>query len=160
MAKMGAPTRFNEAVARRILDLATAGDTEDMIAAKIGISKTTLSNWKNRYPDFMSALKESKNVADELVEASLFQRAIGYNQPGIKIFCKKDGEIVTHQFVERFAPDVTACIFWLKNRQPDKWRDVSRSELTGAGGAPLGDGKPVQVIITLPKNGREPPEPE
>ena len=27
-------------------------------------------------------------------------------------------------YVEHVPPDVTACIFWLKNRDPEHWRDV------------------------------------
>jgi hypothetical protein len=30
---------------------------------------------------------------------------------------------------KHYPPDVTACIFWLKNRQPEKWRDVHRHEV-------------------------------
>ena len=31
-------------------------------------------------------------------------------------------------YIERYAPDTTACIFWLKNRRPDLWRDVQGRE--------------------------------
>ena len=27
-------------------------------------------------------------------------------------------------YVEHVPPDVTACIFWMKNRMPEHWRDV------------------------------------
>ena len=27
-------------------------------------------------------------------------------------------------YVEHMPPDVTACIFWMKNRMPERWRDV------------------------------------
>jgi hypothetical protein len=27
-------------------------------------------------------------------------------------------------YIEHVPPDVTACIFWLKNRDPEHWRDV------------------------------------
>jgi hypothetical protein len=28
--------------------------------------------------------------------------------------------------LEHVPPDVTACIFWLKNRKPADWRDAQR----------------------------------
>ena len=31
-------------------------------------------------------------------------------------------------YTERFAPGTVACIFWLKNRRPDLWRDVQSRE--------------------------------
>jgi hypothetical protein len=31
--------------------------------------------------------------------------------------------VVVH-YTEHCPPDPTSCIFWLKNRDPDRWRDV------------------------------------
>lgn len=152
---MGRPSGFNKCIAERILELAKTGATEVQIAAKVGISPTTLANWKGKHPDFLKALKEAKNVADELVEASLFERACGYSHPAVKFFWDRDSKkVVSQAYIERHAPDVTACIFWLKNRRPDKWRDAHRQELTGKDGAPLEGAVPPQVVITLPDNGR------
>ena len=36
----------------------------------------------------------------------------------------RDGKTVEHKYIEHYPPDVTACLFWLKNRRPDRWRDV------------------------------------
>jgi hypothetical protein len=63
--------------------------------------------------------------ADDRVERSLYNRAIGYSYDAVKIFCSRDGEIIEAPYVEHVPPDVTACIFWLKNRRPQDWRDVS-----------------------------------
>ena len=55
----------------------------------------------------------------------LYERANGYSYDAVKIFCSRDGEIIEAPYVEHVPPDVTACIFWLKNRRPQDWRDVS-----------------------------------
>jgi hypothetical protein len=34
-----------------------------------------------------------------------------------------EGEIITTKLTKHYPPDTTAAIFWLKNRQPGKWRD-------------------------------------
>jgi hypothetical protein len=47
------------------------------------------------------------------------------------VFCY-EGEIITHVHEKHYPPDPTAMIFWLKNRQPERWRDQPREE--GAGG--------------------------
>jgi hypothetical protein len=52
------------------------------------------------------------------VERSLDQRAVGYERDAVKIFCSKDGKITKVPYREHVPPDVTACIFWLKNRDP------------------------------------------
>jgi hypothetical protein len=33
------------------------------------------------------------------------------------------GQSWEHAYTERYPPDTTAAIFWLKNRRPDLWRD-------------------------------------
>jgi len=52
------------------------------------------------------------------------------------------------------APDVTAQIFWLKNRRPDLWRDASRHEMTGPNGELIPLASPIS-IYQIPANGRD-----
>ena len=44
-----------------------------------------------------------------------------------KIFCSR-GKVIRVETVEHYPPDTTAMIFWLKNRQPDRWRDRAEVE--------------------------------
>jgi hypothetical protein len=64
------------------------------------------------------------------VERSLYERANGYSYDAVKIFCDKNGNVTKVPYVEHVPPDVTACIFWLKNRDPQHWRDVQQLEHT------------------------------
>jgi len=120
--KGGRPTKFSDRMVERLLEMAKAGATDAEMAKAICVSRRTLQLWKGKHPEFMRALQEAKDVADEMVELSLYRRATGYSHPAIKIFCS-GGEILTQKYVEHHPPDTTACIFWLKNRQPDRWRD-------------------------------------
>ena len=45
-------------------------------------------------------------------------RAVGYFVQLREEFCNKDGEVTRVPIVEHVPPDVTAQIFWLKNRKP------------------------------------------
>lgn len=134
--KMGRPPVFNEIVQERICELARVGATDVEIAQSIGVSDRTIRYWKKLHENFLPALKESKDIADQLVEATLFQRAIGYQRPAVKHFLDKKkvtdedtGEttyqtvVIEHQYIEHHAPSEVAAIFWLKNRQPERWRD-------------------------------------
>jgi hypothetical protein len=47
---------------------------------------------------------------------------VGYSVETEKILCS-GGKIIRVRTVEHYPPDTTACIFWLKNRQPEIWRD-------------------------------------
>lgn len=118
----GRKTSFNDAIAARIMELAKSGQTDEQIADNIGVSVRTIYYWKSKNATFLQALKDSKDVADQLVEASLFQRAIGYSHPAVKHFMYQ-GDIETVEYVEHYPPSEVAAIFWLKNRQPAKWRE-------------------------------------
>ena len=73
------------------------GLIDEQIAEKMGISVRTLYTWKNQYPQISQAIKKGKEIVDFSVENALLKKAL--------------------------AGDVTACIFWLKNRKPNNWRD-------------------------------------
>lgn len=133
---LGRPTVFNEAIHKKIVELAEGGATEDEIAEFIGVHPNTIYLWKRKHRDLMWALKDAKGIADELVEASLFRRACGYSHKAVKHFPDKHkvmnmetGEmelrttIIEHEYVEHYPPSEVAAIFWLKNRQPERWRD-------------------------------------
>ena len=61
---------------------------------------------------------------DELVERSLYQRAVGYNVNAEKIFYnRRTGEVVRVPYIKHVPPDVTAALSWLRNRDPQNWRE-------------------------------------
>lgn len=54
------------------------GLTDKQIAHNMGISRSTLNEWKNKYPDISDTLKKGKEVVDRMVENALLKRALGY----------------------------------------------------------------------------------
>lgn len=121
--KAGRPTKFNPEVLLKVRILYGQGKTDEQVADIVGVAVRTLHDWKHRYAEFLHSLKEAKDEADDLVEATLYQRAIGYTHRETKVFCTKDGDIVWKEIDRHVPPDVTAAIFWLKNRRPEKWRE-------------------------------------
>jgi hypothetical protein len=68
-------------------------------------------------------------LAEELqAQPTTHNRAVGYSYETVKIFCDKNGKVTRVPYQEHVPPDVTACIFWLKNRKPSEWRDVQQME--------------------------------
>lgn len=78
------------------------GLTNEDIAKNIGINVKTLYDWKNKESNISNALKRGKEVVDFEVENALYKSAIEGN--------------------------VTAQIFWLKNRRKDKWREKQEND--------------------------------
>lgn len=129
-AKDGRPTKYKKEYSEQAAKLCALGATDIQLANFFGVCDKTIDNWKSSHPEFLRSLKESKAELDNRVVRSLFERAKGYSHPEQKVFCN-NGEITTHETTKHYPPESTAMIFWLKNRQPEKWRDKQEIDLTG-----------------------------
>lgn len=122
----------------KIQGWARDGLSDKQIAHNIGITQTTLYEWQKRFPELSEALKKGKEVVDREVENALLKRAMGYEYDEItqEPVTDKDTGItevrVTKRVTKQVAPDVTAQIFWLKNRKPEEFRDKRDVELSGS----------------------------
>jgi hypothetical protein len=135
----GRPSKYDRRFVEEARKLALLGATDDEMAAFWDVSVATLNTWKSAHPEFLEALKEGKLSADAKVAERLYSRATGYSNPhAVKIFMPAGAdEPVYAPFTEHYPPDVTAAIFWLKNRQRWKWRDRQEHEHTGKDGGPI-----------------------
>ena len=73
------------------------GLTDEQIAHNMCIVTSTFYEWKKKYPKFSEVLKKNKEVVDLEVENALLKSALSGN--------------------------ITAQIFWLKNRRAKEWRE-------------------------------------
>lgn len=126
----GRPSKYASISMEQVQKLATAGWTDEQMSEFFGVSKRTWNAWKKAHPEFLHSLKDWKKHADERVERSLYERATGYEHPEDKIF-NDGGKAMVVPTIKHYAPDTTAAIFWLKNRQPDDWRDKVETEHSG-----------------------------
>lgn len=98
------------------------------------IHRDTLNEWKNRFPVISDALKIGMENADYIVENELFEscktRTVTVKKPiklkKVMVDGKKRLEEERIEYAEEqvvVPANVTAQIFYLKNRRPDKWKD-------------------------------------
>lgn len=73
------------------------GLTYEQISHNMGVDTSTLWDWRNKEPNISNALKKGREVVDFEVENALLKNAMEGN--------------------------VTAQIFWLKNRKKEQWRE-------------------------------------
>lgn len=128
----GRPTLYRADYAEQARRLSLLGQTDAEMAAFFGVSERTFHGWKKSHPDFLQSIKEGKADADAKVAAALFQRATGYSHPDVHI-SNYQGTITATPITKHYPPDPVSMFFWLKNRQPDKWRDRVEAEVNVSG---------------------------
>ena len=97
MSKGGRPSKYKVEYNEQARKLCLLGYTDIQLAHHFAIAESTLNKWKKEKPEFSESLRQGK--------------------------CDADGEVVESLFKEAKTGNVTACIFWLKNRQGRAWRD-------------------------------------
>ncbi|MBR3238691.1 MAG: helix-turn-helix domain-containing protein [Oscillospiraceae bacterium] len=144
----------------KIQGWARDGLIDKQIAHNMGVSPTTIREWKKRFPEIAEALRKGKEVVDREVENALLKSALGFMQKirkPVKIkeveYDPKNGRKIREsekwvQVEEEIfvPPQVTAQIFWLKNRKPDEWREKNDLTLTPSNGV-------LESLMELHKNG-------
>jgi hypothetical protein len=109
--------------------MAYLGATDRDLAEAFGTTIAVIWKWKTMHPAFGSALKLGKEEPDARTKRSLYQRANGYSYDAVKIFMPAGAKApVIVPYVEHVPPDPTSAIFWMKNRDPEHWRDVQQLE--------------------------------
>ena len=107
----------------------THGADEKQIAHLFGVNKATITTWKKLYPEFRTSLNDGRDDYDtKRVEVSLVKRATGYTYEEEHIDARTGAITLITRHV---PPSDTAIIFWLKNRQRARWRDVREEYRTG-----------------------------
>ncbi len=128
----GRQSKFTAVMSKEVKFLAEKGCTDADLAEFFAVSESTLNNWKISHPEFFEAMKEGKAVADAKVERSLFEKATGFSHPDSHV-SNFQGTVTVTPVVKHYPPDTTACIFWLKNRKPQEWRDKTDVQATHTG---------------------------
>jgi len=101
----------------KVEQLAAQGLTIGQIARCLEVGRSTLYEKMGGKPDLLDAVKRGRAKGIATITNALFQSAKGGN--------------------------VTSQIFYLKNRQPDLWRDRRELEHSGKGGKAIELGLPL-----------------
>lgn len=123
----GRPSRYKQDYDEQARKLCLLGATDKELADFFGVAESTLNLWKIKHKTFSESLKKGKSVADANVASRLYERALGFEHDSeeIKVISLGPaGSMIERVPIRKiYPPDVTAAIFWLKNRQSSKWRD-------------------------------------
>lgn len=133
------------------------GATDEIIAKKMQIARSTLSEWKIKYELIGKAMRENKEIVDADVENGLLKRARGYQYTEEMAFkCKREywddkgrkcsEEVIKTVFVlKEMPPDPKAAQYWLNNRKPETWKASREDSAEGEG----------EVEVVIPEADKE-----
>jgi hypothetical protein len=136
-AKTGRPPDYKPEHAEAATKLCALGATDYELADFFGVHTATIYRWKNTHAEFCEAVKVGKESADDRVERSLYNRAVGYSFETEKLW-QFQGQVIRAQSVEHVPPDPGAAFNWLKNRRGAEWRD--KQIVTGEDGPLIPEG--------------------
>lgn len=137
---MARPTDYRQEYAEQAHKLCLLGFTDKQLAVFFGVNESTINRWKQKYPEFCKSIKNGKVIADAQVSESLFKRATGIEVTEVEV--RDDGKKKVKRVTKKhIPPDPTAQIFWLKNRQPELWRDKPTVENSAQ------EAVPVQIVV-------------
>jgi hypothetical protein len=127
----GRPSSYRKEYAEQSYKLCLLSATDKELADFFGVSEQTLNTWKKAHPEFLESITRGKEIADANVAERLYQRAMGYSHPAVKIFMPAGAlEPVYAPYTEHYPPDTPAASLWLRNRQSGKWREKQEHDHT------------------------------
>lgn len=142
----GRPTLYRQEYNQRAYRYCLLGATDAQVADYLDVSPATIDLWKAAHPRFLGAIKRGRIEADSKVALSLYNKAKGarwteqqalvlkrveYDAHGKRT--SEDQRVETVEVTREAPPDTAAAFIWLKNRQPQLWRDRKELDVTSGG---------------------------
>jgi len=118
----GQPTLYKSEYDDQAYKLCLLGATDAEIAEFFGVDERTVNNWKDKHEGFFQSLRAGKMVADANVADKMYQVSTGYEHPEDVIMQYQGQPVIVHT-TKHYPPDAKAAFNWLKNRQPDRWKE-------------------------------------
>lgn len=103
----GRPSKYDPAYCEQVIEFLKEGYSLTAFAGSIGVCRDTISEWGNVHEEFSAALKIA--TAKSVLWWEGRNRAVAMGQPG----------------------NAVSCIFGLKNRAREEWRDKQEVEHSG-----------------------------
>lgn len=132
----GRPTLYKPKYAEITRRMCAQGATRADLADRFGVTINTIVFWQLEHQEFSDSCKRGREAADDRVEQSFYERAVGYTYDSEKLLVVQ-GKVIREPIKEHIPPDPRAAEFWLRNRRPDRWKDTKQLEARTADDDPL-----------------------
>lgn len=118
----GRPSEYRPEYAEQAERLCLLGFTREKLAAFFEVDERTIYRWQQQHEDFRHAIWRGGALADAEVAHALFHRATGAVVPETHV-SNYQGEVTLTDMERHYPPETAAARLWLKNRQPEFWKD-------------------------------------
>jgi len=125
-------TKYRESVVKKICKDIANGVSQKIAAVCAGITEETFHQWLKK-SEFSERIEKARNKAIEGVEDALRKKARGEIERTEETYRRNEKgkmELVETK-TRKYAPDVTALIFWLCNKHPDVWENIQKKIHSG-----------------------------
>lgn len=119
----GRPTSYRPEYANQARQAYELGAIDEEVARLFDVDISTFYRWRHAHADFAAACAIGREHADKRVEASMYQRACGFEYTAERVFMFStwtEPEIV--RFTRRVLADPRVGMQWLRMRRPEDWR--------------------------------------
>jgi len=130
---VGRPSLYDPKYCEEVIALGRIGKSIEQIAANLNVSLRVLYDWRDKHPEFLHAMEDCKTYEQAWWE----EQAAAY-------------------MVENKESDRLNATLWSRSmaaRFPKKYRESTKTEITGADGAPLLSG--IQVSFVKPNDNQD-----
>jgi hypothetical protein len=111
--KLGRPTDYDEYYCDLVIEMGAQGKSKAQMAARLGVSRKTMTEWERVHEEFRNAVKEAQDLA------------LAWWEDAGQVNMTRQGF------------NATAYIFQMKNRFRDDYRERVDLEHTGKDGGPI-----------------------
>jgi len=127
--------KYSEEIIEKICRHLKKGNTINTTCQTVGISKETFFQWMKK-SDFSDSIKKAMAIPDKKVENALYKSAMmGHRYKEKEFKAVAVGEkikLIPIKIVTKIIPpNVTAQIFYLKNRLSEDWKDRHEQNISG-----------------------------
>jgi hypothetical protein len=122
MSERGRPGSYRPENAELARKFCRLGATNQDLADCFEVSVGTIDYWIKTRSEFADGVRRGRVIADASVAQRLFSRAMGYTIETKKHVLYRGEPRELPDFIH-YPPDVTACMFWLRNRRPQWWSE-------------------------------------
>jgi hypothetical protein len=124
--------KYKSRMLPKIFKMASEGALDWQIAHALDVNIHTFSFWVKTKPEVVLTLEKARQPIIKIHEEALSKRALGFEYEEVKVEKRGIKECVT-KTKKMMPPDVKALIFYLKNRDSKRWKDVQKVSIDTQG---------------------------